>query len=267
VDRRAGTIADWWGVVVPWRTKEFPLAHAKEVAIRAETRRTKNSTYTVYVVYIEGMDLKVKLSEDREYEKARTASERASKFTELDIRDYSGQGPSHREAKYLDESLRERAQRTHAFPAPPPMPTNTKIEHRVENDEAVFDLPESGMGCAVGSLAGFAIAAAVAFFTFFPFAIILAIVLFVVFCGALKAAITRERVVASAARLRIERVTPLWIGATEIPAGELEELLSRHNGIVARSDRRTLVFGSGLSPEDRTWLLGVLTTILSTPGA
>ncbi|MBI3828426.1 MAG: hypothetical protein HY291_02860 [Planctomycetes bacterium] len=266
VDRRAGIIADWWGIVVPWSTKEYPLAHAKEVAIRAETRRSKNSTYTVYVVYFEGQDLKVKLHEDREFESARTLSERAAKFAGLGIRDHSGQGPSFRDAEHLDESLRERARRTGKLPEPPPMPQATRIAHRVENDEAVFELPQGGMGCAAAALGASTVVAAVAIFTVFPLAIFFAIVLFVIFCGALKAAVTRERVVASAARLRLERITPLWIGATEIPTGELEELLIRGDAIVARSDRRTLTFGSSLDGNDRAWLLGVLTTILSSPG-
>ncbi|MCW8130525.1 MAG: hypothetical protein KIS92_09270 [Planctomycetota bacterium] len=264
LDKRAGTITDWWGLPFPLSRKESKLEQAREVTIKAETRRSKNSSYTVYVVRLEGVDMQLKFDEHRAYETSRNLAERVAKFANVRIHDYSGQGQSIREAGTLDESLQQRAERLGEVPAPPArMPDGCRVVHHVEGDEAVFDLPRPAPGCAILSVTAVA-AAAIGALAFGNVPLIFfGIVMFVVACGAVPAALARERVRASSRRLLLERRLPLLVRRAEIPASELEELLERAGCVVARSDRRTLTFGSGLKAPERVWLKGVLTTILS----
>lgn len=264
LDRRTGTITDWWGLPFPISQKEKQLDQAREVTIKAETRRSKNSTYTVYVVRLEGMDLNLKFEENRTFETSRAMAERVAKFTNLRIHDYSGQGPSIREAGTLDESLQQRAARLGEVPAPPErMPDGCRIVHGVDGDEAVFDLPRPSPGCAVVSVLGvFILGIAAAVLANVPLAFV-AVFLFVISCGAVPAALARERIRASARGLLLERSLVLITQRHKIPADELEELHESGSTIIARSDKRTLSFGSGLKIPERKWLKGVLMTILS----
>jgi hypothetical protein len=147
LDKTAGTVTSWWGLLVPFkRTEKARLEEITWVAIRREVRRSKNSSYTVYPVYLlreEGEA--VSLEEPREYEAARARAEEVAKFLDLGTRDETGETPVVREAGTLDETLAERLQRTGEMPEVADPPPDCRVRHEIRGDEAVFHLPAAGM--------------------------------------------------------------------------------------------------------------------------
>ncbi len=124
LDRRADTLTAWWGLLVPFRRKEHRLSAFERVTLSREIRHSKNSTYTVYPVRLEGAGVpKVTLEEPRDMNAARALGEEAAKFLGRPLADSSTGSQVVRQPGELDESLRERARRTGERPqVPPPSP-------------------------------------------------------------------------------------------------------------------------------------------------
>ncbi|MCK6471675.1 MAG: hypothetical protein L6R28_08010 [Planctomycetes bacterium] len=291
LNRREKTVTTWWGLLVPFSRKTQPL-NDSWIYLKTETRKTKNGSYTVYVVRLTaGKDLL--LSEYRKYDPARADAERAAKFLDFGIADTSSGEMVRREAGTLDESLRQRLAREGTVPAMPEKPLECKVREAVEGDEALFELPPGGRlmgmlmaGVAFVPLVAFAIFASAIFSSsgsnakgieaFYVFvAIVGGGLLLAVGLPVLKALTTRETVAVSTRGLRLKTRWLLGSTTKQIPADELEELavstqrpnlLNRQGGpIVARSDTCTLAFGSGLSEDERRWLRDVILYLVTAP--
>ena len=140
IDLTARTITTWWGLMVPFKSRTLPLERAKIVSINREVRRSKNSTYTVYPVRIEGFEKAIDIEEPRNYADARRRAEEIAKFMNLGVEDSTSGKKVVREAGTLDESLRERAERTGEdlkMPEAPPNATNRSRELSMVSPMAV----------------------------------------------------------------------------------------------------------------------------------
>lgn len=291
LNRRERTVTTWWGLLVPFSRKTLPLKDTW-IYLKTETRKTKNGSYTVYVVRLtSGMDLL--LSEHRKYDPARADAERAAKFLGFGIADTSTGQMVRREAGTLDESLRQRLAREGTVPAMPEKPLECKVREAVEGDEAVFELPPGGrlLGLLIGAVAIVPLIAFGLFMTsvfnssgrntqgievFYLFiAIVGGALLLGVGLPVLKVLTTRETVTVSTRGLCLKTRWLLGSTTKQIPADELEELavstqarnpLTGQSGpIVARSDACTLQFGSGLSDPERRWLRDVILYLVTAP--
>ncbi|MCZ7649096.1 MAG: hypothetical protein M5U26_28220 [Planctomycetota bacterium] len=289
LNRRERTAATWWGLLIPFKTTVHQLGDDALVTISRETRRNKNSTYTVFPVRIAFSGTKVDVEEPQNFERARTEAERVAKFMDLGLADRSGGVEILREKGTLDESLRERLRREGTALQPPQRPENCRVEERVEGDEAVFDLPKpevppvAFLAAGCGLIVAFGIMGVVGFSFFagaantpavwiiLPFGVLMGVGVLSTIVKAAKDGAAPERIVVSTRGLRLVKGRK----TTEIPADRLEELYvdelgrvqlgGRRGLIVARSDEQNLSFGAGMTSAERAWLCDVIRFLVTAP--
>jgi len=289
IDRPEGKLKTWWGLLVPFKSTEYPLEDLKVVTITKEVRRSKNSTYTVYPVRLSGPDKPVKIEEPRNYDAARKRAEEVAKFLNLGLEDSSSGSMVRREAGTLDESVRDRLLRTGASVDLPERPEHCKTQYRTAGDALVIDVPPMGFGAKqvlmliVGLIfPGFV---CVGFlgpmlsggsgpplpFMIFIGVFFIALPLLLVWGQAIGSAVARSTVTVSSEALEVRRKGLLFGKTTRIAMAELEELeigggagarssafFGAGSIIKARSDRGSVEFGAGLSKQELEWLCDVI---------
>ena len=302
VDRRAGTVTTWWGLLVPFRSKEWALTDFDMVRIAREVRHAKNASYTVYPVRITGPgDAKMTFEETRDRAKARALGEEVAKFLELKIADASMGSEVVREPGELDESLRDKAQRTGGRPEVGTPPPGMRSVQSVVGDTLAFEIPATGL--RAGHMFTMAIGLLIPAFVYFVFIrqilgeenmpgamkAVFVGVLLVIFVGlpllstwggALSSARRTARVEVSPRELRVTERGLLRTSSKAIPTDELEELevvrasdiggqrskagmVGKDPVIVARSDKASLTFGAGLSRAEVDWMRAVVWNVVT----
>jgi len=246
IDRRAGTATTWWGLLVPFRTKTYPLSDFEKVTITREVRRSKNSSYTVYPVRTAGASVKsVTIEEPRSEDKARALGEEVAKFLGLPLHDSSTGAVIIRAAEELDESLRDRARRTGERVEVGDPPADRRSTQSVLGDTLTFDIPPPGFRAVllIPIAVGIGIAVFVSVLFLVPILSEEKMPLFVklIFCGflgvffialplvaiaggALSAARTATQVAVSPHELRVTTKGLMFTRTAAIPSSELEEL-------------------------------------------
>ncbi len=250
IDKRSGTVTKWWGLLVPFKSKSFPIEKVKAVTITSEVRRSKNSTYTVYPVRLTGPAKPLDVEEPRDSDRARGRAEELAKFLDLGVEDSSSGKTVVREAGTLDESLRDRYRREGRPRERPAEPAGCRIMSGASGSEATFDIPPKGFG--VVEIIGMVIGAVFAFvpLLFFggmlfgesgpkgldagkewPFLIFIGLFMlvwmgipFAMILTTIGKAKARERLSVSPRELRLDRKGIFRTKTTIIPADELEEL-------------------------------------------
>jgi hypothetical protein len=296
IDRHGGTIRTWWGFLVPWQQKAYRIEEAQAVTLSSEVRRSKNSSYTVYPVRLHGEGIQVDVESPRDYPEARRQAEQLATFLHLPVRDSSTGTIVEREAGRLNESLRQRVQRTGAPRQVPPPPVGCRIQSRIGGGTAEFAIPAQGYRPALFLLfvpvllfSGFAYFFVLRHFfggdgpfadrwPFLLFGAAFLILPMVAMAGVImRQATVEERVAVSPQTLRVEKRTRFSAQTTEIPAAELEDLdlgnpdpmggaaFSARPGICARSDHASVVFGTALSAEEQRWLRDVIEYVVTEP--
>jgi hypothetical protein len=236
----------------------------------------------------------VETETSRDYQEARRHAEQIAKFLHLPVRDSSTGSIVEREATHLDENLRQRAQRTGVSRQVPPPPPGWRIRHRIGGGEAEFIIPARGFQPAMWLLlipvllfSGFAYFFVLRHFLggdglfaeswpLVLFAAAFLILPALAMAGVIdRQATIEERVAVSPQTLRVETRTRFSNRSTEIPSDELEDLdfgnldpargtgISKRGGICARSDRASVVFGSGLSQDDQRWLRDIIEYVVT----
>ena len=277
LDRRARTVTSWWGLLVPFKKAVRSLNDFQAVTITHEIRRSKNSTYSVYPVRLEGDTNKLNIEEPHDYQQARGRAEEIAKFIGFGIVDRSTGEAVVRDADALDESLRARARRTGEQPAMPAPPTGCRIIMHQAGQETVFEIPaRANSAMILVPMTVIAVVFAIAFFGFFlPFFLnlkrggpawaLLAVFVFGLFTLPIvmiwrtlfRRLISAERVVITAHALQLDGSVFGKSDNNEIQLDRLEELeikQAAQSAVVARSDQQTLEFGAGLSQEELQWL-------------
>jgi hypothetical protein len=296
IDRHGGKIRTWWGLVVPWQQKEYRMEDALGVTVSSEVRRSKNSSYTVYPVRLQGEGFQVDVESPRDYPEARRQAEQLAIFLHLPVRDSSTGTIVEREAGRLNENLRQRAKRTGVSRQLPPPPAGCRIQSRIGGGTAEFGIPAQGYRPALFLLfvpvllfSGFAYFFVLRHFfggdgpfadrwPFLLFGALFLIVPVVAMAGViLRQATVEERIAVSPQTLRVEMRTRFSNQSTEIPAAELEDLalgnpdpmggaaFSARGGICARSDQASVVFGTALTVEEQRWLRDVIGYVVTEP--
>lgn len=145
LDRRGNTLVKWWGLLAPMKRKVIQLDLFKKVALNQETRRSKNSSYTVYPVRLAGdLTAAVEIEEPRDYQAARGLAEQLAKFLNLPLADSSSGAEVMREAGKLDESLRDQVKRTGERVEVAPAPFEMKTRVTPEADGYLLEIPPPG---------------------------------------------------------------------------------------------------------------------------
>ncbi len=299
LDRDEGTATSWWGLLAPFHRTVRPLEDFREVAVARETRRTKNSTYTVYVVRLTGMGKPLGIREPRDPGAARRLAEEVAKFLGLGVRDASGDRAVVREAERLDEPVRERLRRTGERAPRPATPLETRVGHEIGSDGATLEIPPPGFRGAVvvpliagGALSLFVLGlfvapvlaqlttdesegARTALWIFGGPCVAAGLTPFVLLAlPTLQAVATRDRVSLTRDSVRVERRGLLLGKAIEMAASEAEEVAiapaTRRpwktiggNVVQVRCDEGAIEFGAGLPKSDLEWLRGLAVHYLS----
>lgn len=228
-------------------------------------------------------------------EAAHLRAEELAGFIGISMIDETAGAPVLREAGRMDESLRERAERTGAEVELPPPPEGSRIAFSASGETLTLEVPPRPLG--TGRKAGYALAAAgpVVFIAVAvlavvygdggqPGAIVLGIVIAfmflvlapaVVFTCSYRAASKHWRVTVSPDNLRVEIRGFMRKGETILAAAEIENLTvldvntdtitDDASGyalgeklILARSDKVRISFGDGLSEVEIEWLKAVI---------
>ncbi len=298
INMREGMIQTWWGLLVPVSRKEYRIAEFDRVTIKREVRRSKNSSYTVFPVHIEGEgNTKVKFEEPQDFTRARNLAEEIAKFVRLPVHDSTSGSLAVRDADHLDESLREQVQRTGEKIALPQTPDNLKSTITPRGSSVTIEIPPSGFNIIHKlQMAMGAIIPVVIIFMFiiplmrenmpavmklgiFGFLSIFFIgaPLLIMFVSVLSAARTRFTITVSPAELRVEEFGLRSSKVTLIPANELEELtigipqnsspqmalLIGKRIIIARSDRATVQFGGAVSSAEIQYIHALIKAVIT----
>lgn len=124
VDRGAGTLTKWWGVLVPFSRQVQPLAAITHVRLTKQLRHTSKGTQVTFPVMLMRKDIgEVRLWDAFSYARARQRAEALAKLLSVDLHDESSGEPVVRESRFLDEPLVDRYRRLGTlapFREPPP---------------------------------------------------------------------------------------------------------------------------------------------------
>jgi hypothetical protein len=246
IDARTRTITKWWGMLVPFKQTDHDLESFTHVTITKEIRRSDKSTYTVYPVRLLGDgDKKVDMAEPRDYKGARELAEQIGKFIRLDVVDTTSGEEVRREWDHLDESLRDRVERTHEAVEVSEPPPNMKTVCEIEGRRIALQMPPSRNGCAIIAPIIGAIIIPIFLFTslgqffeeipeefrwigFAGIALLVAIPILVILSVVLRVKRGGVCVVASRDGIELTERGAFFAKTRFIPADELEELILPH---------------------------------------
>lgn len=255
IDIALNTVTTKWGFVLPIFGSTKQLAPINAVSIDRETRRTKNGSYTVYVVKLQfDNDEPLNVDESRDKQNARRTAESVSKMCNRPLQDTSGGETVERQVADLDKSLVDAEPQSRIKPTLP-----MGIESQVgENGQSILKLPSNPLANkAVLSvfpmlfILGFwwfvwhdperlSAEDSSLFFKVFNFA---PLIMF-----GIPILIGLSRVTTSGGPLKIAN-GEFTVGRKTIPIDELEELIVTHRGLVVHSDKATIRFGHGCSKD------------------
>ena len=161
IDRSEGTIIKDWKLLsktVYEQSRE--LKEFDRIRLNSEIRRSKNSSYTVYPIRLEGDGAEaISISEARAKNKARAQAESLATFLSLPIHDKLSGSVRVRDADTLDQSIREKFQsgtESNVIPDPP-----ARMKSRVDYDGNSLQVQIPPPGFDTGFLIAFI---AIAFF-------------------------------------------------------------------------------------------------------
>lgn len=245
VDLRRRELVRWWSAIVRVKSTVIPLTEIRQVTVTKEVRKNKNSTTTVYPIYVELAASRKNLVEDQDYQSSRRVAEGLARFAGVPMSDASSGQPVVRQPDELNESLRDRVRRMNErleYPSPPAV---SELIVRNEPEGMTIELPRGGgflfallpmiffLGVFVfflipfgGMILGdnsmpFEMKLLVGGFFLFFFGLL---PFFILLFKLIRGLTSRSRVVVDGRRLRVENSSTGSKKAVEIPADELEEL-------------------------------------------
>lgn len=244
IDRRQNMVTKWYGILVPMKQTQESIGFYNQLTITREIRRGDKSSYTVYPVRLVGAGAeKINIGEPRDYQTARNYAELLAQFLKMTIVDSSSGEKVVREADMLDESIREKAQRTGEKVKMPGAPFDTKVKVRQESEEVMVDIPATGitrtayfkLAVQLVFMATFVVWFILPFmkdmeiasdnFVFFGFVGLVCILMLIFMLGSVLTESRRSFLItASRHILRVMEKTLFRKKVIEIPVDELEEL-------------------------------------------
>ena len=145
LDGRARTANKWWLCLGLRGSKDVAVTPESRIRVKKEVRRGKNSSTTVYPVRLVGGEKDLDIETCMTPEDARATAEQICKHLKLDMEDLLTGPLILREHDKLDESLRERVQRTGESMEVGDPPEGTRIGLEQEGKDLVITLPPRGL--------------------------------------------------------------------------------------------------------------------------
>lgn len=286
--RWRGLVVPMWGRPEPLGTVRLVSVRC------ATYRRNKGGTYTVFPVDLHARDhdtddsASTPLEDYREFDPARRAAERVARALHVAVRDDTQSPPLIRDADHLDEPLRQRIIRLGESTALPERPKDTAVRLEREGGTLLLHLPRSGMrawlvmpimtvamfmawtimGDMVGGLMDgnvFQVLDTHDPFDALPLLFLVGMLL-MIFLPFMRYMVLATRVTISREALDVEIRHLIGRTRVHIPCAQLEELdvSSRPraevsvgwlgSALVARSDQRSVAFGTGLKDAELLWM-------------
>ena len=300
IDKRQNTIESWWGLLVPFKKTIHSIDDFRYVIITKEVRRSKNSTYTVYPVYLDPKNprekKRLKIEEPRDMLVSRKTSEAIAKFVDFCIHDLSTGKEVIREAGTLDESIRERAERLGEEIEIPTPPTSVKSRIKPRGSMLEISIPAPGFRASLlipvvvvgvfmsfplfgmllpilrdagedpkmklifGGFIGF-------FFVFLPLMVARGL-LAKAFLGKTLVVVQKTGISVSIwkglmsrnRRMSSDEIEELFVGGNE--SSSAVHVLGTYNPIIMRSDEQAISFGSHLSREEAEYIAYLIKSVL-----
>jgi hypothetical protein len=298
LNRSERKLITWWGLLVPFSSKERKLYDFDKVTLTKEVRQSDKSTYTVYPIRLDGRGKPGTIGEIKDYNESRKVAEDVARFLHLVMEDSSSGTTVRREAGSLDDSIRDQVRRTGERIDIPSIPLRMKTKIFRKGGDTLLEIPAPGFSrIHLLILAAGLIFPTIVFFVFlqpilstdlpdefswiFVGFIIIFFILFPIFSilGVIaSSAMKKWRVVISPASVKVEERS-ISVRTHELPTDEIEELElspSRsgpaaliytrgvdRGGILLRSDRKTLCFGGHLPEPELQYLHSLIRSIIT----
>ena len=257
IERDTNRLIKWWGLGTPMKTKEYSLSLFEKITIGRERRKSGKSSRTVYPVRLEGGGgvETIEYEAPVDYQEARRIGEDLSKFLGVNLEDTSSGKKVIREPDALDETLRDKIQRTGKAPDFLSAPYDMRSRVQKEDSSVVIEIPPTGFKSThlFHVVPAFIFASLVGFFFLRPFmslptpdivrfVFIAFILLFFIILPiitslgyALGQAHRRYKICVTPNLLRVEEKRILRRKMIEIPGEELEELELVDTGSVMKT--------------------------------
>ena len=243
IDRRKRTMVHWLGLMIPMKKKSYPLGAYDHISISKDIHHGEGPNYFVYPVAIRSkLDTIAGLifHEPADYVQARREAKKISAFLNLPIIDVSSGVEVVRKAGRLNETLREKEERSGGWmgaSSPPPLLVS---RIRETGEKIVIDIPPRRLSMReVKRIAFLIIMGTLSLFVvtglenptnmridqlIFYLPVGMAIILFAV-RPVLYQAKKSWRITVGGESLTVEKLGPGHKNITMIPFDELEELL------------------------------------------
>jgi len=298
LNRSKRKLITWWGLLIPFSSKERRLYDFEKVTLTREVRRSDKSTYTVYPIRLEGRGEPGTLGENGNYNESRKVAEDVAKFLDLVMEDSSGGTTVLREAGSLDASIRDQVRSTGERIVIPSTPSGMKTKVSRKGSDTILEIPALGFSMihllmlAVGFIfptivffvfllpilnmdmpdefSWIFVGFVAIFFILFPFLSMLGVIA--------ATALKRWRILVSPSTVMVEEKA-ISTRIHELSTQEIEELeLSPSSkgpaalfpgkgvsggGILMRSDTKTLCFGGHLRESELQYLHSLIRSIIT----
>ena len=303
VDGNSRTYRRQFSVLITIKETSGSLDEFDRVNVHCENRRTTSGSdlpqsHTVYPIRLIGASTSFEIWKASNLNQARNQAEQIAKALGFPLVDRTISEAVVREANHLDEPLRQQRRRTGvSLGGLPRLPKGMKTQVRIEGRELVLEIPPVGapslavsaMACAVAFLfVGFGSGGMLFVLKQFPkrpdlfewvfysvFLLFLAFFILLSICGAAKFfldSFCSYTVRVSPDRLHLTAHWGPFSRVSEMSADELEELHLKWSEspptqmayIVARSDRKTLIFSGLFSVKEANWIKKALEDVLTT---
>jgi hypothetical protein len=143
IDRQLGTVTSWKGLLVPMKRDRRELQYYDRILLDKDIDSSGDSSTTVFPVILRGgsMAKPVEFERSSNYNEARELAENLAKFLEFPLEDRSSGKKIVRDSDKLDESIRDRAQRTGETIDMPAMPYNIRSKVNEQFGRVDIEIP------------------------------------------------------------------------------------------------------------------------------
>jgi hypothetical protein len=278
IDKINSTLVETYSVIFEFKRKEYDLSEFNAITITEEVRRSKNSTYVVFPVSLTGKTgLSVVINTERLHEKARKASEKLSKFLDLDVKDTITKVV--RKAGTMDQSVKEKIINSGEEVVIGEEPAGMKSECYMVDDSFVVEIPPIGFKFL--SLLNLIPVAFIVFIlrTFLKnmefskadlpipmlvfFAVFSLIIISPIYKNIIKPIICKYKLELNQDELRFT-IKAIRTKTIVLKCNEIEELLISKGGkgISVITDNEKILIGSYLQLEELKYLLAIMKQIM-----
>lgn len=282
-----------WSLFAPLKTKSYSIRGAQGITVSHETRRSKNSSYSIYPVRLKFADGEtVDFENPRSPNKSRQLAERLAKFLSLPLTDTSLGTPTTRQPDELDLNLKQRLKSGNLETRIPEPPAKLVATIDYDGSRLKVEIPPPGPQPALllGLLANLLFIGFTAFlvvgpmferFDSVPLPFQIFLVLFFSIPGGVSLSLLgrmfffRQSLLADSAIVSHSRGW-LFRKVTTLPTDQVEEIILGHVGrnqnkalfgktgtLLIQSDEKSIQVTSHLPPEEANYLLALLRAVIA----